>query len=347
MMEYRRLGRSDLHVSVICLGTMTWGAQNTEADGHQQMDYALDQGVNFWDTAEMYSVPPRQETYGRTEEIIGTWFKARGKRDKVILASKIAGPDERFPFVRDGNLKFDRKNIQAAVDASLKRLQTDYIDLYQLHWPERSVNIFGQLTYRHDSEETWTPFEETLDALHEVVKAGKVRQIGLSNETPWGTMSWLKLAEQGRGPRMVSIQNAYSLLNRMFEVGLAEVAIREQCGLLAFSPLGMGVLSGKYLDGARPAGARLSLYTFFNRYINARGQSATRAYVDLAKRYNLDPAQMALAWVNSRPFVTSNIIGATTLAQLKSNIASAELTLSPELEADIEALHRDHTIPCP
>jgi aryl-alcohol dehydrogenase-like predicted oxidoreductase len=346
-MEYRRLGRSDLHVSVICLGTMTWGTQNTEADGHQQMDYALDHGVNFWDTAEMYSVPPRQETYGRTEEIIGSWFKSRGKRDKVILASKIAGPDERFPYVRDGNLRFDRKNIQAAVDASLKRLQTDYIDLYQLHWPERSVNVFGRLLYSHDADEVWTPFEETLDALGEVVKAGKVRQVGLSNETAWGAMSWLKLAEQGRGPRMVSIQNAYSLLNRMFEVGVAEVAIREQCGLLAFSPLGMGVLSGKYLDGKRPAGARLTLYTFFNRYLSERGQAATRAYVELARRHNLDPAQMALAWVNSRPFVTSNIIGATTMDQLKSNIASADLVLSPELVGEIEALHREHTIPCP
>ena len=346
-MEYRRLGRSDLRVSVICLGTMTWGAQNTEADGHQQMDYALDHGVNFWDTAEMYSVPPRQETYGRTEEIIGSWMKSRGKRDQVILASKIAGPDQRFPFVRDGNLRFDRKNIQAAVDASLKRLQTDYIDLYQLHWPERSVNVFGRLLYTHEPDEIWTPLEETLDALAEVVKAGKVRQIGLSNETAWGAMSWLKLAEQGRGPRMVSIQNAYSLLNRMFEVGLAEVAIREQCGLLAFSPLGMGVLSGKYLDGQRPAGARLTLYTFFNRYLSECGQVATRAYVELARRYNLDPAQMALAWVNSRPFVTSNIIGATTLAQLKSNIASADIVLPPELIADIETLHRDHTIPCP
>ena len=346
-MEYRRLGRSDLRVSVICLGTMTFGEQNTEADGHQQMDYALDHGVNFFDTAEMYAVPPRRETHGRTEEIIGTWFKSRGQRDKVVLASKIVGPDERFPYVRDGNPRFDRKNIQVAVDASLKRLQTDYIDLYQLHWPEREVNVFGQLLYKHGEDQDWTPFEETLDALQEVVKAGKVRQVGLSNETAWGAMSWLKLAEQGKGPRMASIQNAYSLLNRAFEVGVAEVAIREDCGLLAFSPLGMGVLSGKYLDGAEPAGARLTLYGFFKRYRSARGEAATRAYVNLARRHGLDPAQMALAFINSRRFVTANIIGATTMAQLKSNIASADLNLSDELLAEIDALHHEHTIPCP
>ncbi|MDY0882051.1 NADP(H)-dependent aldo-keto reductase [Dongia soli] len=346
-MEYRRLGRSDLRVSVICLGTMTFGEQNSEADGHQQMDYALDHGVNFFDTAEMYAVPPRRETYGRTEEIIGTWFKSRGKRDKVVLASKIVGPDERFPYVRDGNLRFDRKNIQAAVDASLKRLQTDYIDLYQLHWPEREVNVFGQLLYKHNENQDWTPFEETLDALQEVVKAGKVRQVGLSNETAWGAMSWLKLAEQGKGPRMASIQNAYSLLNRAFEVGVAEVAIREDCGLLAFSPLGMGVLSGKYLDGAEPAGARLTLYGFFKRYRSARGEAATKAYVNLARRHGLDPAQMALAFINSRRFVTANIIGATTMEQLKSNIASADLKLSDDVLTEIDALHHEHTIPCP
>ncbi len=346
-MEYRRLGRTDLHVSVICLGTMTWGEQNTEVDGHRQMDYALDQGVNFWDTAEMYAVPPRKETYGRTEEIIGTWFKSRGKRDKVILASKIAGPDERFPYVRDGNLRFNRKNVQAAVDASLKRLQTDYIDLYQLHWPERDVNNFGKLLYRHGDDQDWTPFAETLAALDEVVKAGKVRHVGLSNESAWGTMSWLKLADEGRGPRMASIQNAYSLLNRGFEVGLAEVAIREQCGLLAFSPLGMGVLSGKYLDGVWPEGARLTLYSHFKRYFTPRGVAATKAYVELARRNNLDPAQFALAWVNARPFLTSNIIGATTMEQLKSNIASIDLKLSPDLLAEVDKLHQDYTIPCP
>ena len=346
-MEYRRLGRTDLRVSVICLGTMTWGAQNTEADGHQQMDYALDHGVNFWDTAEMYSVPPRQETYGHTEQIIGNWFKSRGKRDKVILASKIAGPDSRFGFLRDGDLRFDRKNIRAAVDASLKRLQTDYIDLYQLHWPERSVNCFGRLLYQHNPDEVWTPFEEALEALDEQVKAGKIRHVGLSNETAWGAMSWLKLADQGKGPRMVSIQNCYNLVNRMFEVGVAEVAIREQCGLLAFSPLAMGTLSGKYLDGQKPEKSRLTLYRFFDRYLNERAQAAVRAYVELARRYNLDPAQMALAWINSRPFVTSNIIGATTMDQLKSNIGSADITLPAELVTEIDNLHRIHTIPSP
>jgi aryl-alcohol dehydrogenase-like predicted oxidoreductase len=346
-MEYRRLGRSDIKVSVICLGTMTWGEQNTEAEGHQQMDYALDQGVNFWDTAEMYAVPPRQETYGATETIIGAWLKSRGKRDKIVLASKIAGPDKRFPYIRDGKLLFDRKHISAAVDASLKRLQTDYIDLYQLHWTERTTNGAARLGYEHKADETFTPFAETLDALNEQMKAGKIRMVGLSNETPWGTMRWLSESERLNMPRMQSIQNAYSLLNRSFEVGLAEVAIREECGLLAYSPLGMGILSGKYIGDAAPASARLNRFHQFVRYRGPIAAAAVEKYVGIARRHGMDPAQMALAFVNARPFVTANIIGATNLAQLQSNIASIDIKLSPEILNEIDTVNKEHTYPCP
>jgi aryl-alcohol dehydrogenase-like predicted oxidoreductase len=346
-MEYRRLGRSDLRVSAICLGTMTWGQQNSEADGHAQMDYALEHGVNFWDTAEMYPVPPSEERFGITERIVGSWFASRRKRDKVILATKIIGPDSRFRNIRGGDNRFDRRNILAAIDASLQRLKTDYIDLYQLHWPERSVNAFGRLMYEHRPEQAFTPFEEVLGVLGEAVTAGKIRHVGLSNETPWGAMRWLQAADQGAGPRMVSIQNCYHLMNRMFEVGLAEVAIREQCGLLAFSPTAMGTLSGKYLDGVRPAGARMTLFPNFARYMAPRAQEATATYVALARKHGLDPAQMALAWINGRDFTTATIIGATSLNQLKSNIASIDLKLSPELVKAIEDLHRVWTIPVP
>jgi len=346
-MQYRQLGRTDIKVSAICLGTMTWGEQNTQEQAFAQMDYALDQGVNFWDTAEMYSVPPRQETYGRSEEIIGNWFKARGKRDKVVLATKVAGPDQRFSYVRDGKLRLNRTHILAAIDASLKRLQTDYVDLYQLHWTERDTNTFGKLGYAPSREDDGTPLAETLAVLAEVVKSGKARQIGVSNESAWGTMHYLALAEAGRGPRMVSIQNAYSLLNRSFEVGLAEVAAREQCGLLAYSPLAMGVLSGKYLNGAQPAGARLTLWKHFKRYLTPPGVAATAEYVKLARQYGLDPTQMALAFVTGRPFVTATIIGATTLEQLRSNIASCETKLSQEMLDAIDAIHKVYTYPCP
>lgn len=346
-MEYRRLGKTDLKVSALCLGTMTWGVQNSEADGHAQMDYALARGVSFWDTAEMYPVPPTEERFGDTERIVGTWLASRKKRDKIILATKIIGPGSRFKTVRGGDTRFDRGNLMAAIDASLERLKTDYIDLYQLHWPERSVNIFGQLTYQHRPEETFTPFEEVLGVLGEAVKAGKIRHAGLSNETAWGAMRWLQAAEQGAGPRVVSIQNCFHLLNRGFEVGLAEVAIREQCGLLAFSPMAMGTLSGKYLNGARPAGARMTLFPNFPRYMAPRAQEATAAYVALAKKHGLDPAQMALAWVTGRNFTTATIIGATSMDQLKSNVASAEIKLSPELVKEIEELHKVYTIPVP
>jgi len=345
-MQYRRLGRTDLSVSALCLGTMTWGVQNSEAEGHAQMDYALEKGVNFWDTAEMYPIPPTEERFGNTERIIGTWFKSRGKRDRVILASKVIGPDNRFKNIRDGSNRLTRANILAALEGSLKRLGTDYIDLYQLHWPERSVNVFGRLYYAH-REEDFTPFEEVLGVLDDAVKEGKIRHVGLSNETAWGAMRWLDLAERGLGPRMVSIQNCYHLLNRGFEVGLAEVAIREQCELLAFSPLAMGTLSGKYLNGARPEGARMTLFPHFARYMAPRAQEAIAAHVALARKYGLDPAQMALAWINGRDFVTATIIGATNMDQLKSNIASIDVTLPPELVKEIEELHKTYTIPVP
>ena len=347
-MEYRQLGRSDVKVSALCLGTMTWGTQNSEAEGHEQMDYAFERGINFLDAAEMYPVPPGPETYGRTEEIIGSWMRARGNRDKVVVATKVAGPDARLTYIRDGKPRLDLANIEAALEASLRRLQTDYIDLYQLHWPERPANRFGRLGYAPTAaDEDGTPLEETLAALDAVVRSGRVRQVGISNETAWGVQRLLQLAESGRGPRMVSIQNPYSFLNRSFEVGLAEVAVREDCGLLAYAPLGAGTLTGKYLGGAKPAGARLTLNPQNRRYQGPRAEAAIAAYRDLAAKHGLDPAQMALAYVTSRPFTTATIIGATKMAQLKTNVASAEMTLAPEALDAIEEIHKDHTYPCP
>ncbi|WP_447593738.1 NADP(H)-dependent aldo-keto reductase [Aquipseudomonas campi] len=345
-MKYRPLGRSNLDVSALCLGSMTWGEQNTEAEGFAQIDRAQAAGINFIDTAEMYPVPPRGETYGATERIIGNYFKARGNRADWILASKVAGPGNAINHIRDGQLKHNRTHIVAALDASLKRLQTDWIDLYQLHWPERSTNYFGQLGYRHQ-EQDFTPLQETLDVLAEQIRAGKIRHIGLSNETPWGTMKFLQLADSLGLPRMVSIQNPYNLLNRSFEVGLAEVAIREQCGLLAYSPLAFGMLSGKYDNGARPANGRITLFSRFTRYTNPQSQAACARYVALARTHGLDPAQMALAYVTAQPFVTSNIIGATSLEQLECNLGSAELNLSDEVLEGIEAIHREQPNPAP
>lgn len=346
-MEYRRLGRSGIEVSEICLGTMTWGEQNTESEAFEQMDYALDQGVNFFDTAEMYPVAPRAETYGRTEEIIGNWLAARGGRDRVVVATKAVGPGSRFDYIRDGQPRLDRKNIVAAVDDSLRRLRCDYIDLYQLHWPDRGVKVFGRLDYQHDDAAEETPLEETLAALDTVVSAGKVRAVGLSNETPWGVMRCLALAEAGKGPRMASVQNPYSLLNRSFEARLAEVAQREDCGLLAYAPLGAGTLTGKYLDGRRPPGARLTLWPDNKRYQGPHAEEAIRAYVTLARDHRLDPAQMALAFVLRQPFLTAAIIGATDMTQLKTNIAAAELELSADVLDEIEEIHKIYTYPCP
>jgi aryl-alcohol dehydrogenase-like predicted oxidoreductase len=348
-MQYRQLGNSGIKVSTIALGTMTWGEQNTEADAHAQLDLAIDHGVNLIDAAEMYPVPPKPETQGLTERYLGSWLKASGRRDKLIIATKAAGP-ARLPHqprhVRGGETHFDRKSLSEALHGSLQRLQTDYIDLYQLHWPDRTVNIFGRLNYTHIEEHT-IPIEETLSVLGEFVKEGKIRHIGVSNETPWGVAQFLKAAEKLDLPRIVTIQNPYNLLNRTFEIGLSEFAFREQVGLLAYSPLAFGVLTGKYLHGARPAGARLSLYERFVRYNNPQAEKAAQEYVALARKHSIDPSHLALAYVNSRPFLTSNIIGATTLDQLKSNLRSIHLRLNEKILAEIDAIHVRHPNPAP
>ncbi len=348
IMQYRRLGRTDLNVSAICLGTMTWGQQNTEAEGHEQLDYALAHGVNFIDTAELYSIPPKAETFGSTERIIGTWLKARGNRDKVIIASKVVGRGTE-PWFRDNGAptRLTRVQINEALDKSLKRLQTDYIDLYQLHWPDRPMPWGANPTVFQFEEADSTPIEETLAALQDLVKAGKIRHVGLSNESAWGTMSFVHKAEMMGLPRVQSIQNAYNLLNRTFEVALAEIAMREQVGLLAYSPLAQGFLTGKYMNGARPEGARLTLFKRGQRYEKPGSAEAIDAYVALAQKHNLDPAQLAIAFAASRPFTTSVIIGATTMAQLKSDIAALDLVLSPELEKEINAIHQRHSNPAP
>jgi aryl-alcohol dehydrogenase-like predicted oxidoreductase len=350
-MEYRRLGDSDVQVSLIGLGTMTWGEQNNEQEAHAQIDYALDHGVNLIDTAEMYPVPPRAETQGSTERYIGTWLaQHRSAREKIVLATKIAGP-ARQPHnprhIRGEGNQFDRKNLEEALNDSLKRLQTDYVDLYQLHWPDRSTMTFGRPAYPWVDDAYTVPIEETLSVLGEFVKAGKVRHIGVSNETPWGVAQFLRAAEKLGLPRIVSIQNPYSLLNRTYEAGLSEYAHRDNIGLLAYSPLAFGWLSGKYEGGARPAGARISLFERFARYSKPQAIEATTRYVELAKRHGMSPAQFALAFVNSRPFVTSNLIGATSLDQLKENIASAEVKLSAEVLAEIDKLHELQPNPAP
>ena len=346
-MHYRALGRSGIQVSALCLGTMTFGEQNSESQAHAQLDLARDAGINFIDTAEMYPVPPRAETQGRTESHIGTWLAARGCRGQMVLATKVAGPADWLPHVRGPEARLDRRNIEAALNDSLRRLRTDWIDLYQLHWPDRQTNFFGQLGFTPQEPDDSVPLLETLQVLSDLVEAGKIRQIGVSNETPWGLMRFLALAETHGLARMVSIQNPYNLLNRTFEIGLAEVAIREDCGLLAYSPLAFGVLSGKYLNGQRPAGARVTLFERFSRYSNPQAERATAEYVALARRHGLDPAQMALAWVSSRPFTTSNIIGATTLEQLRTNLASTHLTLDDAVVAEIEAIHTRQPNPAP
>jgi aryl-alcohol dehydrogenase-like predicted oxidoreductase len=347
-MQYRQLGNTDLKLSVIGLGTMTWGQQNTEAEAFEQLDYAMDRGINFIDTAEMYPVPPRPATQGRTEAYIGNWLARRGQRDRIVLASKVTGRGDRntgMEHIRGGP-RLSRDHIREAIEASLARLQTDYLDLYQVHWPERVTNFFGQLDYRHVEDDS-IEIEESLEALSELVKEGRVRHIGLSNETAWGAMTWVRLAKERNLPLVVSIQNPYNLVNRTFEVGLAEVAMREKVGLLAYSPLAFGVLSGKYLDGQRPADARLTLFERFTRYTNERTSAATADYVALAREHGLDPAQMALAFVNSREFVTSNIIGATTMEQLRSNIDSIDLTLEKEVMKAINAIHNRNPNPAP
>lgn len=346
-MEYRELGNTGIDVSTLCLGTMTWGEQNTEREAFEQLDYALDAGINFIDTAELYSIPPNSKTYGSTETIIGNWIKQRNNRDQFILASKIAGPGEGWvDHIREGKTKFNKQHITTALNDSLKRLNTDYIDVYQLHWPERKTNFFGELGYVAEAD-AFTPIRETLEALNDQVVAGKIRHIGLSNETPWGVMSFLNTAVEHNLPKIVSVQNPYSLLNRSYEIGLAEISYREGCGLLAYSPLGFGTLSGKYLNQAKPANARITLWPDYSRYTNQQAVAATEKYVALAREHELDPAQMALAYVNTRPFLTSNIIGATNITQLKSNIDSIKLHLSDEVLEGIEKIHTEHPNPSP
>ncbi len=343
-MEYSYVGNTDLYVSKICLGTMTFGEQNTEAEAHQQLDFACDHDVNFIDTAEMYPVPPRQTTQGLTETYIGTWLNKHKRRDTLVIASKVAGPGM-MNYLR-GGAQLVREQMQQALHESLQRLQTDYIDLYQIHWPARKTNFFGKLGYEFDATQS-TPIEETLAILNDFVAAGKVRYIGISNETPWGVMQYLSLAQQNNWPRIASIQNPYSLLNRTYEVGLAEFSQREKVSLLAYSPLGFGVLSGKYISGNDLANARLTLFKDYTRYSNERSVAATCKYVELAIQHGISPAQLALAYVNTRPFVAGNIIGATNLDQLQENIDSINLTLSEEIIQEIEHIHQSNPNPSP
>ncbi|AWP31788.1 NADP(H)-dependent aldo-keto reductase [Pantoea eucalypti] len=346
-MHYHRIPHSTLEVSQLGLGTMTFGEQNSEADAHAQLDLALRSGINFIDTAEMYPVPPRPETQGLTEQYIGSWLKQRGSRDKIILASKVAGPSRGNDASIRPDMALDRKNIRAALDASLKRLNTDYLDLYQLHWPQRQTNFFGKLGYQYSETTAQVTLLETLEALAEQVRAGKIRYIGVSNETAWGVMRYLQLAEKHELPRIVSIQNPYSLLNRSFEVGLAEISQHEGVELLAYSSLAFGTLSGKYLNGAQPAGARNTLFSRFTRYSGEQSQQAVAEYVALAQQHQIDPSQMALAYVRQQPFVASTLLGATTLEQLQINIDSFNLTLNAEILEGIEAIHRRYTYPAP
>ncbi|WP_435136537.1 aldo/keto reductase [Formosa sp. A9] len=338
-MKYTTLPHTDIKVSKLCLGTMTWGNQNTKEEGFEQMDYAVEQGINFFDTAELYPVPAEQKTYAETERIIGNWFKATGKRKDIVLASKIAGPGDYTAHIRT---KPFQEGIAEAIDNSLKRLQTDYIDLYQLHWPERQTNTFGIRDYKHNDADAWKDnFNEVLHALELAMKAGKIRHIGLSNEKAWGTMRYLEEAKMHNKPRMITIQNAYSLLNRTFESDLAEIAIREDIGLLAYSPMAFGVLSGKYVEGTAAADSRLKLFPRFARYSSVNCTKATTQYLKVAQDHGVSLAQMALAFVTAQPFLTSNIIGATKLEQLKENINSIHLELTDAMLDDIQKVHAE------
>jgi aryl-alcohol dehydrogenase-like predicted oxidoreductase len=344
-MKYRKLGRTNLELSLIGLGTMTWGLQNTQEQGFEQMDYALNQGINFFDTAEMYAIPPSDKTYGTTESIIGNWFASRKTRDKVILATKIAGPG--LSWIRNGDI-INKKNLLLALEGSLKRLQTDYIDLYQLHWPNRNSYHFGKTwnyAPRFDINKETENFLEVLQTLQTLVQDGKIRYFGLSNETAWGITKWLQLAQQYDLPRVVSIQNEYSLLCRHFESDLSEIALNEDCGLLAWSPLCRGMISGKYLNGARPEGARLTIETRKEHRIQPMTDAAIVRYIKLAKENDLDVNQMAIAFVNSQPFVTSTLIGATNMTQLKTNIDAIDLDLSDDIKTEIETIRRDYPAP--
>ena len=345
-MKFKKLGTTELDVSLICLGTMTWGTQNTEKDAFEQMDYSLDQGVNFFDTAELYSVPPNSDSYGKTEVIIGNWFEKRKNREKIILASKIAGPG--CNWIRGGRNSFDEKTIGEAINGSLKRLKTDYIDLYQLHWPERSTNYFGKRDYTIDSDEgEWNSFESVLEALGKFIKSGKIRYIGMSNETPYGLSRYIELSKSKNLPRMMSVQNPYNLVNRTYEIGMSEISIREKCGLLVYYPLATGALSGKYRNGQMPKNSRQALFKGWERHLNPLALKAYEEYFKLAKENNITMAQLAQAFVNTRPFVTSNIIGATTMDQLKENIDSVDIELSDEIIGKINIIHNNNPNPSP
>lgn len=345
-MKYTTLPGTDIKVSKICLGTMTFGNQNTEQEGFDQMDLSLDQGVNFFDTAELYPVPANATTQGETERIMGNWFQKTGNRSKVVLATKAAGPGSYTAHIRD-NMSFDKRNITEALDNSLKRLKTDYIDLYQLHWPERMTNFFGQRGYVHNPKDTWTDnFEEALEALDDLIKAGKIRHIGISNESPWGLMRYLELSKKGL-PKAITIQNPYSLLTRVFEIGNSEMCMREEVGLLAYSPLGFGRLTGKYRGGHNLDKARLTVFPNMARYNSDQSIEATEHYYQIANNHGISLTQMALAFVNQQPFLTSNIIGATNLEQLQENIGSIDLTLSKEIMKEIEAVHNKIPNPAP
>ena len=346
-MKFKKLGHTNIDVSLICLGTMNMGEQNTQEEGFEQMDYSFEQGVNFFDTAEVYAVPPRQETYGKTEEIIGNWFIKSKKREKIILATKMVGPG--VEWIRNGGGNYTEKNIATAVEGSLKRLQTDYIDLYQLHWPERNTNYFGKRNYEHESiEEKWNDLESVLKALKKFVDQGKIKYIGVSNETPWGLSKFLEVAEQLNLPRIVSVQNPYNLLNRAYDIGMSEISCREKVGLLAYSPLAIGYLSGKYRDNQIPKNSRIGLFgDFWTRYKEDNAKKAVDDYYKLAKENGLTLTQMSLAFVNSRPFMTSNIIGATTMEQLKENIGTADIDLSDEIVEKINLIHSNNPNPTP
>ena len=346
-MKFKKLGNTDLNVSLICLGTMTYGQQNTQEEGFAQMDYAVENGINFFDTAELYAIPPKEKTYGKTEEIIGNWFKIKKNRDKIILASKIAGPG--LKWIRGGGEQYSAESIEEALNNSLKRLKTDYIDLYQLHWPERNTNYFGDLDYEHNiNEKKWNSFDSILKTLKKFIDQGKIRYIGLSNETPWGLSKFLELSKSKNLPRMLSVQNPYNLLNRTYEVGLAEMSVREKAGLLAYSPLACGYLSGKYRNNQIPKGSRIELHKdFWTRYNKPNANEAIEAYYKIAKNYELDLAQMSLKFLEIQPFVTSVIIGATTMDQLKTNIESVSINLSDEIIQEINEVQKIYPNPCP
>ena len=346
-MKFKKLGNTNLDVSLICLGTMTYGEQNTQEEGFEQMDYAVDSGINFFDTAELYAIPPKAKTYGKTEEIIGNWFQKRKNRTKIILASKIAGPG--LKWIRGGGDQFSPKSLEEALNNSLKRLKTDYIDLYQLHWPERNTNYFGELNYEHNkNEKKWNEFDVILKTLKKFIDQGKIRYIGLSNETPWGFSKFLQIAKEQKLPRIVSVQNPYNLVNRSYEVGMSEISIREKTGLLAYSPLAAGYLTGKYRNNQMPKNSRMDLfYDNYPRYHNERTYKAVDEYFNIAQKYKLSLTQLSQAFVNSRNFVTSNIIGATTMEQLKENIDSINISLNQKIMDEINLIHENIPNPAP